>query len=191
MIKLEAMRVFVTVAELGNIKDASDRLGRTASAISMTLKQIEEEVGGPLFESDRKNALTALGAFMLDTGREQIDAYDRAIRRVHAYAQSRIGQLTVASVPSVAANLVPPLLHRFIDDHPGVEIELIDTDSRSVRQQVEQGNADLGIAGRPRSDALVSFQPLFGDSFMLVCSSESPLTRLGRRSNGRICNRKS
>ena len=170
MIKLEAMWVFVTVAKLGNIKHASERLGRTASAISMTLKQIEEEVGGPLFESDRKNALTALSAFTLDTGREQIDAYDRAIRRVHAYAQSRIGQLTFASVPSVAANLVPPLLHRFIVAHPGVEVELIDADSQSV-------GAAPGRTGQRRS---WNRRPLSGDSFKLVCNSNNPLCRLER-----------
>ncbi|MEX3010711.1 LysR family transcriptional regulator [Hoeflea sp. TYP-13] len=173
MIKLEAMRVFVTVAELGNIKDASDQLGRTGSAISMTLKQIEEELGGPLFESDRKNALTALGQFVLNTGRGQIRGYDRALSMIHDFAQSRIGSMTLASVPSVVANLIPPLLHRFIADRPGIEIELVDTDSRAVHAAVESGAADLGIAGTPRADSLVSFQPLFRDRFRLICSSES------------------
>ena len=115
MIKLEALRVFVTVAELGNIRDASDRLGRTASAISMTLKQLEEELGNPLFESDRKNSLTALGQFTLETGREQIQSYDKSIRMIQDFAHDKIGHLALASVPSVAANLIPLLLPRFIN----------------------------------------------------------------------------
>ncbi len=173
MIKLEAMRVYVTVAELGNIKDASDQLGRTGSAISMTLKQIEEELGSPLFESDRKNALTALGRFVLETGRDQIRGYERALSLIDDYAQSRIGSMTIASVPSVVANLIPPLLHRFIADRPGIEIELVDTDSRAVHAAVENGEADLGIAGTPRADSLVTFQPLFQDRFRLICSAAS------------------
>lgn len=69
MVELEMLRTFVALAEAGNISDAAKRLFRTASAISMTLKQLEQEVGGELFETDRKNRLTPLGAFMLETGR--------------------------------------------------------------------------------------------------------------------------
>ena len=180
MLKLEALRVFVTVAELGNIKDASSQLGRTASAISMTLKQIEIDIGGPLFESERKNALTALGAYVLDTGREQVRAFDKAIGSIRAFADSRIGKLTLASVPSVAANVIPPLLQAFIAERPGVEIELIDTDSRNVSSLVEKGIADFGIAGQPSDATLVDFTPLFADRFKLICQRGSRLAKLGQ-----------
>ncbi|MDF1749180.1 MAG: LysR family transcriptional regulator [Alphaproteobacteria bacterium] len=178
MIKLEALRVFVTVAELGNIRDASDRLGRTASAISMTLKQLEEEVGNPLFESDRKNSMTALGQFMLETGREQIQSYDKSIRMIKDYAQDKIGHLALASVPSVAANLIPLLLPRFVQERPGITIELFDIDSRSVSAMVESGQADLGIASTPKATSPIAFTPLFRDRFKVICKADSPLTAI-------------
>ena len=178
MIKLEALRVFVTVAEVGNIKDAADQLCRTASAISMALKQLEEEVGGPLFETDRKSSLTALGSFMLQTSKIQIRNYDKAIESIRAYAQNKIGRLTLASVPSVAANLIPSILPSFVAARPEVEIELFDIDSRNVRSMVETGQADLGIAGKPMSDALVSFEPLFRDRFKVICSTTCRLFQI-------------
>ena len=52
---------FAAVAESGNLADAGVRLGRTPSAISMTLKQMEDHLGARLFETDRKNRLTPLG----------------------------------------------------------------------------------------------------------------------------------
>ena len=58
MIRLDALRALVAVAEHGNIKDAAEQLHRTTSALSMTLKQIEDRLGGPLFEADRKQTLT-------------------------------------------------------------------------------------------------------------------------------------
>lgn len=180
MIKLETLRTFVAVAEAGNIKDAAERLCRTASAVSMTLKQLEHEVGGELFETDRKSKLTPLGTFMLETGRLQIQSYDRTIDGIRAYARNRIGRLTLASVPSVAANLVPSLLPRFVHDRPGIEIELLDIDSRNVRNFVETGQADLGIAGRPLSSVTVAFEPLFRDRFKVVCSADSDLAVAGR-----------
>ncbi|MEJ8569966.1 LysR family transcriptional regulator [Microbaculum marinum] len=175
MIKLEALRVFITVAEVGNIKDAADRLGRTASAISMTLKQLEEEVGGPLFATDRKSSLTALGRFILDTAQVQLRSYDKSIARIRAYAQNRIGRLSVAAVPSVATHLLPALLPRFVAERPGLEVELFDIDSRSVQAMVEADQADLGLAGEPVSDALTEFTPLFRDRFKVVCAEGSPL----------------
>lgn len=180
MIKLETLRTFVTVAEAGNIKDAAERLCRTASAVSMTLKQLEHEVGGALFETDRKSSLTPLGAFMLETGRLQIQNYDRMIDGIRAYARNRIGRLTLASVPSVAANLVPSLLPRFVLDRPGVEIELLDTDSRNVLRSVESGQADLGIAGRPLSRTTAAFEPLFRDRFKVICNAGCDLAAAGK-----------
>ena len=180
MIKLETLRTFVTVAEAGNIKDAAERLCRTASAVSMTLKQLEHEVGGALFETDRKSSLTPLGAFMLETGRLQIQNYDRMIDGIRAYARNRIGRLTLASVPSVAVNLVPSLLPRFVLDRPGVEIELLDTDSRNVLRSVESGQADLGIAGRPLSRTTAAFEPLFRDRFKVICNAGCDLAAAGK-----------
>ena len=176
MIKLEALRVFVTVAETGNIKDAAQRIGRTASAVSMTLKQLELDIGGTLFETDRKENLTALGTFVFETAGAQVQSYDQAINRIRAFADNRIGRLALASVPSVAANLIPNLLPDFVSKRPGVEVQLFDLDSRNVRQFVESGQADLGIAGQPRSLAMVEFQPLFIDRFKVICSAASRLT---------------
>ena len=55
-IKLEMLRVFRVVAEFGTLAAASRNLGRTPSAISMTLSQLEDQIGAPLFETDRKTA---------------------------------------------------------------------------------------------------------------------------------------
>mgnify|MGYP003575650015 CR=1 FL=1 len=176
MLKLEALRVFVTVAECGNIKDAGERLGRTPSAISMTLKQVEDQLGAPMFESDRKHSLTDLGRFALNVAAVLLRDYERAIDLIEAYAHNRAGRLRLASVPSVAVMLIPQLLRGFVKARPGVEIELVDTDSAGVRMLVETGQADLGIASVPADSTGLDFQPLFRDPFRLICTAGSPLT---------------
>ena len=54
-LKLEMLRVFQTVAEQGSLSSAAAKLGRTPSAVSMMLSQLEEDIGDRLFESDRCN----------------------------------------------------------------------------------------------------------------------------------------
>ena len=90
MIKLEYLRVFVTVAETRALNEAAERLGRTPSAISMTLKQIEESLGGPLFEGERKAALTQLGAFALRHARKAVAEHDAATAAIQRFARGEV-----------------------------------------------------------------------------------------------------
>lgn len=175
MIRIEALRVFATVAECGNIRDAADRLFRTQSAISMTLKQVEEHLGAPLFESDRKHSLTDLGGFVLGVAKVLLRDHDTAIGLIDEYASGTSGKLRIASVPSVAALLIPDILARFLADRPTAEIDLVDTDSADVRKLVATGQADIGIASAAASEAGLLTTPIFEDDMHLVCPANAPL----------------
>jgi DNA-binding transcriptional LysR family regulator len=179
MIGITALRVFVHVADCGNIRDAAARLYRTPSAVSMTLKALEQDLGAPLFESDRKSRLTALGEEVRGIAAEMLREHDRALERIEAVATGRQGRLQLASVPSVAAELLPGLLAGFLDARPGVTIELVDTDSRSVHAMVADGTVELGIAGPVMPGAGLSFAPLFRDPFRLVCRGDHALAARG------------
>jgi DNA-binding transcriptional LysR family regulator len=179
MIRLEALRAFVEVADHGNIKDASEKLYRTPSALSMTLKQIEDRLGCPLFETDRKSNLTDMGRFLYAQAVVLLRDYDRAMERIEAQSKARSGRLRIASVPSVATILLPPFLQVFLHGRPDLDIDLVDTDSTDVRLLVETGQVDLGIAGTgPDLPGLVC-EPIFRDPFKLVCRSDSPLSTKG------------
>ena len=147
MVKIEAFRAFGVVARHGNLRDAAEELGRTQSALSMTLGQLEQMLGSPLFETDRKRDLTDLGMFVRDKSEELIREHDRVQEVIGSYAKGEAGRLRIASVPSVAALVLPELLRVFLEDHPGARIELMDSDSTQVRSMVADGHADLGIAG--------------------------------------------
>lgn len=172
MIRIEALRTFVEVAEHGNIRDAAKKLYRTPSAISMTLKQVEETLGCPLFETDRKSSLTETGQFLLETATFLLRDYDRAMELVLEHARAKGGRLRLASVPSVAAILLPRALDTFLADRPNVEIELIDTNSTNVRGMVETGQVDMGIAGAAETRSTLEFEPLFSDPLLLVCRAD-------------------
>ncbi len=176
---LAGFRVFVEVAELGNIRDAAARLGRTPSAVSMALKQVEAEIGGPLFESDRKTKLSPLGRYVLSVAKPEVMGFDRAVAAIRAYARTEVGRLELACVPSVAAALLPRVVRRFIDAHPGVEVDLRDADSERVAREVEQETVELGIASPPTRPAPLAYTPLLRDRFVLICPDDHPLALAG------------
>lgn len=175
MIRIDALRTLVTVAETGSLRDAAVRLGRTQSALSMTLKQLEATLGGPLFEADRKRDLTDLGHFVRSVAEDLLLGHDVAIDRIQRYAAGRSGRLRIISVPSVAALILPHVLRGFLRDRPGTEIDLMDSDSDAIRAAVASGRADLGFASAPQEPGEIEAMPLFDDQLLCVCRADSAL----------------
>ena len=175
IIKIEMLRTFVAVAECKNLADAATRLGRTVSAVSMMLKLFEENLGKPLFETDRKNRLSPLGAFVLEQAEGQLLQFDNAVIAIERYAQSGAGTVRIASVPSVAGTILPLAFKTFAATHPGVQIEMRDMDSTSVLRALEKELADIGIAAFPKETSAFQKTRLFTDSFGLVCRHDHRL----------------
>ena len=175
MFTLLQFRVLQTAAHLGSLSTAARHLNRSVSAISMTLKQLEERVGGPLFEGDRKSALTRLGKFILDETGPLLEHHDRIIEAIQNYVDSSHVRLDIACVPSVAATFMPQALASLWERNPKLSIHARDMDSRSVAEAVALGTVEIGIASllEPRSDLV--FSPLFSDPLDLVCCESDPL----------------
>lgn len=179
-IRVAWLRTFIAVVEAGNITDAAAALGRTPSAVSMTLKQLEGHLGRPLFEGDRKSRPTALGAYVLEQARREVEHFARTIQSIESYARNEIGQIDVACVPSFATRLLPLVLKGFLARWPAIEVDIRDMDSEAVRRFVDQGRVDIGIASLPEASAGADAAPLLADRFGVICSSDHPLAALDR-----------
>ena len=174
-IKIEMLRCFATVAETGNLADAATRLGRTQSAISMTLKQLEEHLGQRLFESERKNRLTSLGEQVFELAQQQLMQFDDTVRAIETSASSPQGLLRIASVPSVAGLLLPPAVDVLMRRHPGLKIDIRDADTRVVLDSLVRGKVDFGIASGSHALNGIRAEPLFDDPFGMICGRDHPL----------------
>jgi DNA-binding transcriptional LysR family regulator len=176
-IKIEMLRCFATVARSGNLSDAAERLGRTPSAVSMMLKQFEEHLGAPLFESERKSRLTALGRFALQEASRELDHFERTVGSIQSYARSEAGFMRLAAVPSVAATILPVALQRFMAEHPGVWIDMRDMDSATVLREIERERIDIGLATGTNAASGIARIELFSDDFGLVCPADHALAQ--------------
>lgn len=174
-LKIEMLRCFCTVAKAGNLAEAADQLGRTQSAVSMTLKQLEAHLNAPLFEGERKNRLTRLGEQVLTLSLGQIRQFDSTVQAIEASASAPQGILRIAAVPSIAALAFPQVVRHMSDLHPGLQIELRDTDSQQVIDALVQGQADLGLASADQVISDVRAELLFEDSYGVILSDADPL----------------
>ncbi len=178
--KLEQLRVFVAVAEAGELADAGNRIGRTPAAVSMTLKQIESDVGGALFEGERKGRLTPLGAYVLTQARRALAEYDQAVLNMRHYVTGAHGLVCIAAVPSAATRLVPPAIEALRARLPGVRVDVRDMDSAAVADAVTSGVVDFGIATLTGATQGLTAERLLEDPFVLVCPATHRLAALKR-----------
>ncbi len=175
-IKLEMLRCFHAVAKHGSLAEAAETLGRTPSAISMMLRQFEDHIGAPLFETARKSKLTPLGRqIQAETARE-LNHFDRTIASIEGLSRAEMGHIRLAVTPSVAQAVMPPILQAYIKSHPGVRIEMRDADSTTIRDELLADHADIGMGSLP---PLPGFDRhlIFTDRFGVVCPTGHPLAR--------------
>lgn len=176
-LKLEMLRIFQVTAEQGTLPRAAEALGRTPSAVSMMLLQLEDDVGGALFEGGRKNRLTPLGLLVLEESRRASEAYDRSVKAIRRYATSTAGSVRIAAVPSATISLLPLVILRFRRERPDVRLEINDVDSAAVRRRLAFDEADIGIVSAAPDNAgegtLIERTPLG-----IVCRSDGSIARV-------------
>lgn len=178
MIKSEMLRSFAAVAEAGNLADAAEKLGRSPSAVSMTIKQLQDQLAEPLFASDRKNQLTAFGVFVLEQAQAEMAQHDQTRRAISGFARHGSMMIRIAAVPSVAGGILPRAINAFLKDRPKLRIEIRDMESAAIVKGVHDGQFDIGIATAPDSVLRDGRQPLCTDPFGIICAAGHVLGRL-------------
>jgi len=183
MISLSQLRVFVAVAETGGVRTAARRIGRTPSAVSMALKQLEDETGGVLFEGERKARLTRFGQFVYDEARSLLAHGDRVTRSISAFSNNGAGNIDAALLPSLAVVFLPETMHRIISERPTLGINIRDLDSRGIQEAVSREVIEVGIASYYAISAVtsaVTYEALFSEPLNIVCRADDPLCGLAR-----------
>lgn len=175
-IKIEMLRCFTMVAQHGSLSDAADALGRTPSAVSMMLKQFEDHIGAPLFETARKSRLTPVGDLIYEEARREVSHFENTVSVIEGLARSEFGYLRLAVTPSVATALLPPIIYRFAQDFPEIQIDIRDMDSAAIARELSREGADIGIGSLANIEGMDRTK-LFDDAFGVVCNKDHPIAK--------------
>lgn|SRR5690606_22966217 len=180
-VSLKQIRAFVAVARLGSFTRAAERIGLSQPALTMTIRQLEEEIGITLFDrTTRRVTLTTDGREFLPTAERLLADLDLAIEDLRAVAERRRGRIGVAAVYSVASRLLPDLVASFTRAYPGIRVHLRDGNSSSVCRAVRSHEVDFGFACGEIDTAEFTTELLFRDRMGVVARREHPLMKLNR-----------
>lgn len=168
-------RHFLLVAELRSFRAAAARACRSQPALSLSIREMEQRLGQPLFERGDGNALTRFGQDCLPLARELVGHHGRVAGALAGLARNEAGTLTMASVATVAMHWLPQLVAAYRERYPAVALRLFDDNSAGVERMVLAGEVELGVCSPVSRDRRLSFEPLLRDAFGLVCHRGHPL----------------
>ncbi len=175
-ITVKQLRAFVAVARSRSFAEACGVLNLSQPALSVTIRNLEEAVGGRLLaRTTRTLALTPEGSQFLPVAQRLLADWGAALDDLHDSFALRRGRLAVAAMPSFASTELPALLQQFRQRHPEINITVHDVIAEDVVAMVRSGRVEAGISFDPGTADDLQFTPLFSDRFVAALPTGHPL----------------
>lgn len=173
------LRYFLAVADALHFTKAAEGLPVSQPALSAQIKQLEQEVGVPLFDRvGRSVQLTRAGSIFREHARRALREMELAQVAIAEEEGLQRGTLTVGVVQTVNAYLIPEIVGRFSTLHPLVSLKLDELSGPDIEAGVKSGSLEVGIGFVPVVSDRIESQPLFEEDFVLIAS---PRHRFARR----------
>lgn len=144
--ELRQLEAFVTVARRASFTRAAEELHLTQPAVTRQIAALESELGVLLFDRLGKSIqLTGAGETLLGYAEHIQRLTDEAHEALSELAAGRAGRIAIGAASTLATYVLPPLLTRFRQAYPGIELSLRTGLSARVRELVLSGVVDIGL----------------------------------------------
>jgi len=178
---LRQLRYFCEIVEAGSAVAAASRLHVAPTALSMQLGQLEEELGGELFDRSRRPMdLTALGRYFHPRAKALLADATHLQQEACSVAAGRSGVLAIGYTRSTIFSILPNAIRAFRASHPNVKVELMSLLSEHQHAELQTGRIQVGVSRYvgpvPSIDGL-EFKRLLDDPFVVALPATNPLAR--------------
>ncbi|WP_096187190.1 LysR family transcriptional regulator [Evansella halocellulosilytica] len=141
------IRTFVTAAKYENFYQTSEALYLSQPTVTVHIKQLEKELGVPLFIRKGRNvALSSYGREFLQHAHAMMETLDDGVTHIERMRQGYNKTLTIAVSPLIASTYLPYWIKKFMKLHREVEVIVRVMESTFISEEVAQGLADLGLS---------------------------------------------
>ncbi|HEK1009379.1 TPA: LysR family transcriptional regulator [Pseudomonas putida] len=173
---LNDLQAFRAVVDQGSFSKAADAVRISQPALSRRIEKLEDALGVRLFErTTRKVSLTQAGRGFMPSVERLLDDLDNALLGISEVASTRLGQVTVACVPSAAYYFMPQVIAHYHQQYPRIKVKVLDASAHDVLSAVVDGEADFGVSFMGTLEADVEFEPLVQESYVVACRRDHPL----------------
>jgi len=158
---LERLQIFYAVAIEKSFSNAAKRINKTQSAVSQSIRLLENEVGETLFQRNNRTVLLSeAGRILFEHAVSIIESIEVAQVRIDSLKNLQEGELTISSSMTSACYMLPEVLKKFKNKYPGVKIILKNGLSNQAADMVANKESDVGIVMLPINNPKLICKPL-------------------------------
>lgn len=170
---LRALRSFVAVASAGSISSAAQSLHIAQPALSVQIKQLEEQLGAALFDRHPRGVVpTAVGERLLGHAVEILRRVDVAYDDVRQAVDQPSGRVALALPQSVAKFVTVPLVQAVVRQWPMIQLQMVEMSSGYIPQQLLHGLVDIGMTFGTEDDARMRFMHVLQEELAFVTTAQ-------------------
>lgn len=174
--ELRHLRYFLAVCEEMNFTKAAEKLMIAQPPLSRQIRDLEEEMGAPLFIRGHHNLeLTEEGEMLRQYAGRIVDLADRSIDDVRQMHDGLQGTLYIAGVEGKAPNIVSGWIAEFSKEYPDVQFSLWNGNSDDVATRIHRGLSDVAVIMEPFDPDGLHCIPVYEEPWYAIFSSTHPL----------------
>ncbi len=172
---LRQLRALVAVAEEGSFTFAAKKLFVTQSAVSHSLRTLEEQLGCRLLDrSGKRVAVTSEGEILFRRCKRVLQELDQATRDLDGLRRWGQTKIRVGAPHSLCHFVIPSVLREFRDCFPRCEPNIDAGDTAILLEKLDQGELDLVVGLKPKSHSKDGYRAMFHDQLAFVISPFHP-----------------
>lgn len=175
-ITLRQLEIFIAVAETAQVTKASKKLFVTQSAVSMALAELENQLGGSLFDRHgRSLLLNARGRYLLPLAKD-ITTQVNSIETIMSERNDTLaGEVNVVASSALGNYILPYLVGAFKKAHPKVLINLLVYNTKMAESLVMEGTSDIGFVEGQVTSKEINVREWFKDELVVLTAPSDPL----------------
>lgn len=171
--ELKYLRLIQTIAEAGSIRNASEQLHLTQSALSHQLREIEQRLGIKVFLRKRNQwTLTPEGSELVHVAQKVLAEVDRGLMRIKKLSEGTSGTLRIATVCYTFYRELPGFIQKMAALYPNLTIDLVLEATRNPLEELLAGALDLAITTETTDNPALVFEPIDEDEVWALCHRE-------------------
>lgn len=175
---LADLQAFRAVAELANFRRAAESVHISQPAFSRRIDKLERALGVKLLDrTTRRVSLTAVGRDFARKVQQMLDELGATLLGIQGIAAARLGECTIACVPSTVYYYLSQVLCRYRERFPKIRVRVFDAGANQVLDAVARGEADFGLNFIGSQEPDIEFKTLLEDRFVAACPRDHPLAR--------------
>lgn len=174
--EIRQLKAFLAIAEAKTFTAGARRVNVTQAAISMQIKQLEDEVGLQLFtRTPRRVILTEAGEYLLERARKILREHDNALAEIAELAGAEHGRLRIGSASAeFATQQLPHILQSIREKYPNADIAVTAGTSEKLVDKIMHGEIDIAFVSLPVENSSITTELLFSDEIVAIAHPSHP-----------------